>query len=81
MARKSKKTEDKVVKKATGKSPSVWIDEAVIQKAKLLLRTTSVPLSEIAARVGIMDQSYFARKFKQYQFITPSEYRKKIDLS
>lgn len=72
---------NKVVKKATGKSPSVWIDEAIIQKAKMLLRSTNLPLSEIAARVGILDQSYFARKFKQYQSITPSEYRQKIDLS
>lgn len=72
---------NKVVKKATGKSPSVWIDEAIIQKAKMLLRSTNLPLSEIAAKVGIMDQSYFARKFKQYQSITPSEYRQKIDLS
>jgi AraC-like DNA-binding protein len=47
----------------------------------MLLRTTTLPLSEIAAKVGIMDQSYFARKFKQYYSITPSEYRQKIDLS
>lgn len=66
---------NKVVKKASGKSPSVWIEEAIIIKAKILLKTTSLPLSEVAAKVGILDQSYFARKFKQHEGITPSEFR------
>lgn len=66
---------NKVVKGTTGKSPSIWIEEAIILEAKLLLKGTDLPLSEIAARVGILDQSYFARKFKQHEGITPSEYR------
>lgn len=66
---------NKVVKKASGKSPSVWIEEAIILKAKILLKTTQLPLSDIAAKVGILDQSYFARKFKQHEGITPSEFR------
>ena len=66
---------NKVVKGATGKSPSVWIEEAIIQEARLLLKGTDLPLGEIAAKVGIMDQSYFARKFRQHEGMTPSEYR------
>ncbi len=66
---------NKVVKCATGKSASAWIDEARILKAKNLLVSTTLPLSEIAARCGIMDQSYFARKFRQHEGISPSEYR------
>lgn len=66
---------NKVVKGTTGKSPSRWIEEYIILKAKLLLRCTTLPLSEIAAKAGILDQSYFARKFKQHEGVTPSEYR------
>ncbi len=66
---------NKVVKASTGKSPSVWIEEALILQAKLLLRATTLPLSDVAAKIGIMDQSYFARKFKQHEGVTPSEYR------
>lgn len=66
---------NKVVKGATGKSPSAWIEEAIIQEARLLLKGTDLPLGEIAAKVGIMDQSYFARKFRQHEGVTPSEYR------
>ena len=68
---------NKVVKGATGKSPSAWIEEAIIQQARLLLRGTDLPLGDIAAKVGIMDQSYFARKFRQHEGMTPSEYRQK----
>ena len=68
---------NKIVKGATGKSTSTWIEEAVMQKAKALLATTDLPLSEIAARTGIMDQSYFARKFKKHEGVSPSEFRQR----
>ena len=69
---------NKIVKGATGKSPSVWIEEAILQRAKMLLSTTDLPLGEIAAMTGINDQSYFARKFKKHEGISPSEYRQKF---
>ena len=68
---------NKIVKGATGKSTSMWIEEAVMQRAKVLLATTDLPLSEIAARTGIMDQSYFARKFKKHEGVSPSEFRQR----
>lgn len=68
---------NKIVKGTTGKSTSTWIEEAVIQRAKALLATTDLPLSEIAARTGIMDQSYFARKFKKHEGVSPSEFRQR----
>ena len=67
---------NKVVKGATGRSTSSWIEEAIILKAKILLKGTELPLSEVAAAVGILDQSYFTRKFKQHEGVTPSVYRK-----
>lgn len=66
---------NKVVKGVTGKSPSLWIEEAVILEAKRLLRTTHLSLGEIAGMVGILDQSYFARRFKKHEGISPREYR------
>lgn len=69
---------NKVVKGVTGKSPSVWIEESVIQEAKRLLRSTALPLGEIASMVGILDQSYFARRFKKHEGVSPREYRNKL---
>ena len=66
---------NKVVKGVTGKSPSVWIEELIILEAKRLLKATSLPLGEIAAIVGMHDQSYFARRFKKHEGISPREYR------
>ena len=66
---------NKVVKNFTGKSPSEWIEEAIMVKAKMLLRNTSKPLSEIASELGIHDQSYFTRRFKLHQGITPTKFR------
>lgn len=66
---------NKVVKRATGKNPSEWIEEAIMVKAKLLLKNTGKPLSEIASELGIDDQSYFTRRFKLHEGITPTQYR------
>lgn len=41
-----------------------------------MLRKTLLPITEISTRVGIDDQSYFARFFKKRTGCSPSEYRK-----
>ncbi len=69
---------NKVVKRLTGKSPSEWIEESIMVKAKMLLRNTSTPLNEIASELGIHDQSYFARRFKRHEGLTPSQYRSNL---
>ena len=69
---------NKVVKGVTGKSPSEWIEESVMVKAKMLLRNTATPLNEIASELGIHDQSYFARRFKRHEGLTPSQYRSNL---
>jgi AraC family transcriptional activator of pobA len=66
---------NKVVKTATGKSPTRWIDEAVVQEAKVLMSQSNLSINEIAREVGVEDQSYFTRLFKRYEGITPSAYR------
>lgn len=72
---------NKTVKAVTGKSPTRWIDEAILVEAKVLLRQSDLSISEIALEVGFEDQSYFARLFKRYEGITPTEFRRMIDRS
>ena len=55
-----------------------WIDIVRIQRAKRLLAHTTLPVIDIAAAVGIEDQSYFSRLFKKETELTPSAFRKKI---
>ncbi|RYE23434.1 MAG: AraC family transcriptional regulator [Sphingobacteriales bacterium] len=72
---------NKTVKSITGKSPTKWIDEALVLEAKVLLYQTDLSISQVANDVGIADQSYFSRLFKKYEGITPVQFRKKIEMS
>ncbi len=67
---------NKAVKGATGKSVLEWIDESLMMSAKMMLRNTDLTISEVAERLGILDPSYFARRFKQLTKISPSEFRR-----
>ena len=45
-------------------------------RAKELLRTTKMTISEIAAAVGMDNLPYFTTRFKKEEGITPMTYRK-----
>ncbi|MBO1580302.1 helix-turn-helix domain-containing protein [Bacillus sp. XF8] len=62
--------------KETGKSPSAYIQEVRLNKAKELLRNTNLPILHIAIQVGLEHQSSLTRLFQKYEGITPSQYRK-----
>ncbi|MBO5453097.1 MAG: AraC family transcriptional regulator [Clostridia bacterium] len=51
-----------------------------VEKAKILLRTTTLPVSAISMQTGFNSFSYFGKMFKEYIGVSPSEYRKKKDL-
>lgn len=65
-----------LVKEATSRNAMVWINLSRLSQAETLLRNTDLPLIDVAARIGIDDQSYFSRFFKKHKGITPLEYRK-----
>ena len=68
---------NKTVKAHTHRTAIDWIEIARVNLSKILLKDPQVPVSEVAARVGIDDQSYFARFFKKQTGMTPSEFRAK----
>lgn len=68
----------RLVKKATGRSVGAWIDIVRIQRAKRLLSVTEDSVIDIAASVGIEDQSYFSRLFKKETGMTPTAFRKRM---
>lgn len=72
---------NKAVKSATGKSPTQWIDEAILLEAKVLLGQTKLTVGEIAAEIGMADASYFSRFFKKMENCAPLEYRLRIEKS
>lgn len=46
-----------------------------IEKAKLYLKNTDLPVSQIASSIGFNGFSYFGKIFKEYTGFTPLEYR------
>lgn len=72
---------NKVVKVETGKTASDFIGNICILEAKVLISQTQADISEVAYELGFEDTSYFSRFFKKYTGISPTDYRKMIDLS
>ncbi|RJE88385.1 AraC family transcriptional regulator [Paenibacillus sp. 1011MAR3C5] len=62
--------------KETGKTPSAYIQEVRLSKAKELLRDTNLSILNIAVQVGLEHQSSLTRLFQQYERVTPSQFRK-----
>ena len=56
-----------------------YIIKKRIEKAAELLKSTALPISEIAELSGIPDYSYFCKLFKKETGKTPLTYRKNID--
>ena len=71
----------KTVRVVSGKSPTKWIDEAILLEAKVLLCQTGLSINAVATQVGLDDPSYFTRLFKKYEGQTPSEFRRMIEKS
>ncbi len=64
------------IKALTGMPPSQYVRKYRLQKAKNLLLTTELTISEIAYEVGFRDPAYFSRTFKEVYSISPNETRK-----
>ena len=60
---------------STGTSPLKYANALRIEKAKELLRDTSLSVTEIMERVGILDASYFSRLFRSITGYSPRAFR------
>ena len=62
-------------KQATGISPSKYVAFLRLQRAKYLLKTTSLSVKEIMCACGITDRRVFNRQFQKQFGKTPTEVR------
>lgn len=69
----------KLLKQLTDKSFTELLTELRIEKAKKLLKTTSLHINEIGVQVGYPNFRYFSKIFKQEVGMPPSDYRKIIN--
>jgi len=62
-------------KKAFRMTPLERITSARMQRARRLLRTTNMPVKDVALECGYYDISGFNRRFKAYTGMTPQQYK------
>ena len=67
----------KIFKKATQKSPQDFLIQYRINKACELLRSTGMPIVQVAHLVGYNNQFHFTRAFKKLMNLPPQEWRKR----
>ncbi|MBR3403946.1 MAG: helix-turn-helix transcriptional regulator [Firmicutes bacterium] len=68
-------------KKYTGFTLNEYVTQLRLERAKELLRTTTLPANKIGNLVGFADENYFYRLFRKHTGQTPHKYRKSTLLS
>ena len=72
----SKSLCNRIFHRFVGESPVSYLVNFRLRKAAEYLRTTSLPLSEIARKTGFNGASYMAEMFKRAFGVSPTVYRK-----
>ncbi len=65
-----------LVKEATGRSASRWIDDFVVMEAKNMLRYSGKNIQQVAYALNFTTQSSFGKYFKHLTGMSPTEYQK-----
>ena len=66
----------RLFKQSTGMSPHGYLMQQRIERAKQLLRRPEKTVTRIAADCGFANHSHFAKYFRRYTGVSPSEFRK-----
>ncbi|EPG4007272.1 transcriptional regulator ChbR [Providencia stuartii] len=78
---KSQEYLTRATKRYCGKTPMQIINEIRINFAKKQLEITNYSITDIAFESGYSSPSLFVKKFKEATSLTPSEYRKSLQLN
>jgi AraC family transcriptional regulator len=65
-------------KRSTGITPHQYLIKLRVERAKALLTTPNLPLTEVGLRSGFSHQSHFTRLFRRITGTTPSSYRNNL---
>ena len=64
-----------LIKQTSGRTVMDWVNEAVVQEAKLLLRHSDKLVYQIADELNFPNASFFCKYFRRLTGKTPHEYR------
>ena len=65
----------RIVRQMTGRTVIDYINQMLLMEAAWLLRSTDLPLADIAERLHFSDQSSFSRFFTRMKGVTPKRFR------
>lgn len=69
----------RIFKQKIGVTPSTFLLQLRLDKAKLLLRERpELTVEQVSASVGIQDALYFSKQFKRHYHQSPTSYRKEV---
>ncbi|WP_155983945.1 helix-turn-helix transcriptional regulator, partial [Paenibacillus sp. 1-18] len=69
----------RIFKKHTGQTLTAYLTMLRMDKARMLLQQTDIPIQEIADYVGVGSRQYFHMLFKKHTGKTPVEYRSAVE--
>lgn len=70
----------RMIRQATKSNFKTVITDGRLSRAAMLLRTTDLPIQEIAIQCGYTNQSFFYRKFQERYHCSPKQYRKQNNI-
>lgn len=70
----------RIFKASLGCTVMEYLATIRMEKAKMLLAHTNIPISDIAGYVGINSREYFSSLFKKYTNSTPLHFRKSLSI-
>ncbi|PYE47175.1 AraC-like DNA-binding protein [Paenibacillus barcinonensis] len=69
----------RIFRNSIRQTPTEYLTMLRMEKAKMLLQQTNIPISEISDYVGIGSRQYFHMLFKKYTGSTPVQYRTSME--
>ncbi len=63
---------------AVGETPLAYVAKKRVERARALLRSTELPLAEVARQAGFTSPGYFSTAFKRSTGLKPSLYRQQL---
>lgn len=66
----------RVFKAETGHTPYQWLIGKRVQEACVILKASSLSVTEVAYRCGFSSPSHFTRVFRRHMRVSPSDYRR-----
>lgn len=65
----------RILKQSTGFTAADWIKNYILLEAKVMLKSSTLTMGQIAAQLNFPSQSFFAKFFKNATGMTPKQYR------